>query len=90
MANERAMRFVITRTSLGLHRDRSPCDGAELIDTARGIWVMGFTSLGELMNFVDKHGRIIIHPQRNSRIWTKTKFEQSPYPTIEIYDNWRE
>jgi len=84
------MRFVITRTSLGLHRDCPPCDGAELIDADRGIWAMEFEALGELMDFVDKHGRIIINPQRNSRIWAKTKFEQSPYPTIEIYDDWRE
>jgi len=87
---KRAKRFVVTRTSSWLHWDRPPCDGAELIDANRGLWTVEFTSLDELMEFVDKYGSIIISPRWDNEIWTKTGFVQPSYPTIEICDDWRE
>ena len=76
------MKFLVQRTSGWKDRSKKPCEEAELYKEDRRwtLWIVEIATIDQLVKFCDKYGEVVIMP----------KDIGEPYPTIEIYDDYRE
>lgn len=94
------MKFIITKSSLmrGYDREAKPCQEAVQDgtfspdylddDMVYPNWVIEINSLGELMQFFEKHGNLVIR-KAEGQPWEWLAQEKDE-TILEIYDDYRE
>ena len=82
------MKFIVYRTSDYKGTNIQPCDEAVLENREDledetyfwAIWTVEIESIEALCEFCNKYGDVIIHPKQ----------EDEEFPSLEIYDGYRE